>query len=210
MHSKDGPDNLGDFWSLGTFQIDLGIMRSIFYNVWKWLFAHWLPLVLMVLLVGGTGAICWYVPGWKEQLGLIGSVASVLGIIYVIVEILITKREVAATKRVAEATQLAVAKALEELRDSHRKYKLMNAKHLVKAINDSIQARQWIYAWVRISDLAEELMELATSFPESNEVPASPWLQVASSPSLRSASPSFSPSAMKTVSVGRAINSGSW
>lgn len=147
-------------------------MKEKAWHLWR----VWLALLFLILVI----VVGWFVWGYvkfpnaqptitlAEWVGCLGSIASILAIVYVAIENYFTYSEVRKTKQIAEQTREVVNNALSTLRERQYQERLQNAITLVSGVDDLLTSRHWSLACVRLGDLAKELSLLATSFPEED------------------------------------------
>lgn len=121
-----------------------------------------LVLTACAVLGGAIAISLLYCKSVTEGLGLVASVATLIGLAYTAIQVWETKTLTRATKDAAE-------KAVQGLRGNEYRYFLMRANGLLTEIRTLVQFRNWRIATVRLHDLADQCLALARIQPGPDE-----------------------------------------
>ena len=111
-------------------------------------------LGLAIAGVLGWGVIAlWLCDDVACQVGIVGSIASVLGLGYALLEIV-------RTRSLAHQTRTAALDAIAELRSNQYRFSVQNASNLLREIRTYIHHRDWKPAAIRLQDLADVCSQL--------------------------------------------------
>lgn len=90
--------------------------------------------------------------------GLIGTVATLIGL-------WIAVRQIRQTKRIAEASQEAITTTLGQARTAFGQYVMSTSRRLLSEAKIFVDEKNWSRAALRLGDLAEQAAQLAHSVP---------------------------------------------
>lgn len=125
----------------------------------KW---GWKPLTLAVAIVL---PLCgWY--AWEVALGVVGSLASIVGIVF-------AAKEASQARTAAEAARDAARNATEQAIGAYSRFALEHVRRLLDSAETYVDAKDWKRASLRLSDLADQLSQLANRYKE----PDADWLE---------------------------------
>lgn len=118
-----------------------------------------------ILLIGAMGALAgsiwiarYFCKTFPEQIGLVASIATLIGLAYTVIQLWETKTLTRATKESAD-------KAVLELRGSDYRSALLLTGRLLGEIRTYVQNRDWRIAAIRLHDLADQCLSLARMRP---------------------------------------------
>ncbi len=115
---------------------------------------------LVLLLILAWGIATWFLSvDFKEGIGLFGSVASLLGLLYTVIQLL-------KTKTISEETKEAANDAVDRLRTSEYRFAVTKAKSSLREIQTYLDRNEWKFAALRLRDLGEACSTLAFQGPE--------------------------------------------
>jgi hypothetical protein len=96
----------------------------------------------------------WLSEAVRDALSIVGFIVTVLGLIYAI-------RQIRLTKSAADAAKEAADKALLESQKSYQRYTAGNAHRFVNEAKIHVEYKAWSLAAFRLNDLADHVAQLA-------------------------------------------------
>lgn len=121
-----------------------------------------LVLTAVAALAGSVWIAMRYCSTWPEAVGVVGSVASLVGLGYTIIQVWETKALMVATKTAADD-------AVSELRANQYRYLLLRGGSLLGETHTHIQSRNWKIAAVRLHDVGDQCSQLAHLWQQPDE-----------------------------------------
>lgn len=130
--------------------------------------------ITVALIFIAVGVWCFYnVEKYDElstELSVLGSLASVLGIIIALIQIMHTKSISEVTKEAAIRSEEALNDGLQKVQRVFTLTDISQIMHLPNEIQDSIQVKDWGRAYEKMRNLKDELVEFKNS-PELAHFP---------------------------------------
>lgn len=106
---------------------------------------------------------------WIAVAGLIGTVATLIGLA-------IAVRQIRQTKKLAQVSKDAITSTLNQTRSAFGQYAMSTGRRLLSEAKIFVDEKNWSRASLRLGDLAEQAAQLAHSVPSSSQ----DWTDLAS------------------------------
>jgi hypothetical protein len=100
---------------------------------------------------------------WRDVITIIGFVFTTAGLVYAILQI-------RKTKSVAEAAEEAAKRAVVESQRNFQRYAAGNAHRYINEVKSYVDRQDWEKAAIRLSDLADQAVQLVHSDEEWREL----------------------------------------